>query len=214
MAIISSYPVSTPQFADQVLGSNTYDSTGTAVTGNPTVQYTLTSIKTLVDQNFIEKINSSNSVAITPPYDTTGAVILFGGADITTADVTYTAATGVVTFISIGTYYIQQLYYGAATAASSPLLAFKTMQAGDTVDPALGTQLGPTNIVRWKQQTTSDKFPISITTMVNITTGGSYCSFWAISDLQGAAGTLQPQLINASWGTNAPSAQLIISKLI
>ena len=55
MAQISSYPSLTPQFGDKVLGSNTVDASGYPVSGNPTVQYTLTSVKTLVDQQFIHQ---------------------------------------------------------------------------------------------------------------------------------------------------------------
>ena len=40
MAQISSYPILDPQFGDKVLGSNTVDSAGNPVEGNPTVQYT------------------------------------------------------------------------------------------------------------------------------------------------------------------------------
>ena len=55
MAIISSYPTSTPQLGDKVLGSNVLDASGAPVVGNPTVQYTLTSLKTLVDQNYVQQ---------------------------------------------------------------------------------------------------------------------------------------------------------------
>ena len=92
MAIISSYPVSTPQLADQVLGSNTFDATGTAVIGNPTVQYTFTSIKTLVDQQFIQQlVATSDSNATAPLIASQGPIvtnniytILFGAAQTPT----------------------------------------------------------------------------------------------------------------------------------
>ena len=61
MAIIYSYPTLTPQFADKVLGSNLVDASGNAVSGNPTVQYSFTDIKALVDQNFIEQFTSSSN---------------------------------------------------------------------------------------------------------------------------------------------------------
>ena len=57
MAIISSYPVSIPQLADKILGSNAVDAYGTPVVNNPTVQYTITSIKNVVDQQE-EKYNT------------------------------------------------------------------------------------------------------------------------------------------------------------
>ena len=63
MAIISSYPTITPQFADKVLGSNNVDSYGDAVQGNPTVQYSMESVKTLVDQQFVEQISTSRTTS-------------------------------------------------------------------------------------------------------------------------------------------------------
>jgi len=63
MAIIYSYPTLPPQLGDKVLGSNIVDSAGQPVLGNPTVQYTLNDIKLLVDQNYVQQIESSSSVA-------------------------------------------------------------------------------------------------------------------------------------------------------
>tara|TARA_R110000787_G_scaffold100015_1_gene204818 strand:+ start:42 stop:665 length:624 start_codon:yes stop_codon:yes gene_type:complete len=207
MAIISSYPISVPQFADQVLGTNTYDATGTPVNGNPTVQYTLSSVKTLVDQQFIQKIYSANPALITPPLNATGAILIFGATDITTPDVTYTAATGKVTFAATGTYYIQQKFLLSATAANRPLFGFKTMQDSTT-------QVGPTSIQSYVSQASLDRLSYNIEQMVNITSASTFYHFWAISDLQGAQGLLQPQLLNGNWGTAVPSASLTISKLI
>ena len=67
MAIIYSYPTLTPQLGDKVLGSNIVDASGAAVSGNPTVQYTFTDIKTLVDQQFIEQFTASSTVASQGP---------------------------------------------------------------------------------------------------------------------------------------------------
>ena len=63
MAQISSYPSLTPQFGDKVLGSNTVDASGSPIIGNPTVQYTLDSVKTLVDQNQQVKIDFLGAVS-------------------------------------------------------------------------------------------------------------------------------------------------------
>ena len=63
MAQISSYSTLTPQLGDKVLGSNTVDSSGTPVLGNPTCQFSLTSIKTLVDQDYVSQLESSSASA-------------------------------------------------------------------------------------------------------------------------------------------------------
>ena len=73
MAIIYSYPTLTPQLGDKVLGSNIVDASGAAVTGNPTVQYTFTEIKTLVDQQFIEQFTASSTAASQGPAKVEGA---------------------------------------------------------------------------------------------------------------------------------------------
>ena len=214
MAIISSYPVSVPQFADQVLGSNTIDAAGTPVIGNPTVQYTLSSVKTLVDQQFIQQLTSSSNNNATAaiqlkqsPGGTNAAyTILFGAADATNANVTIDAA-GKVIFLGKGTYYITQEYYLGATAADSLLTLFRTFQDG-------ATQLGETHVEKYTVQTTSDRTKIVIKQMVNITVGGTFYEFQMLRDAGGAnAGELFQILNNNGW-TTTPNAQVTISKLI
>ena len=70
MAQISSYPILDPQLADKVLGSNTVDSVGAPVIGNPTVQYTFSSIKSLVDQNFFQQLQTKPYLLLTKWYPT------------------------------------------------------------------------------------------------------------------------------------------------
>ena len=208
MAIISSYPTITPQFADKVLGSNNVDSYGDAVQGNPTVQYSMESVKTLVDQQLIEQINTSKTSIYSPPRDNTGEALIFGSVDagIGTSNVMYTAATGTITFNATGTYFIQQSYLGAGGVEGNPYLLMKILQNG-------GTQVGPTEAFWWFSKINSNRFPISIQTMVNITTAGTYYNFWSCSPTDGSVATLEPQLAGG-FGTDAPSAQLIISKLV
>ena len=159
MAIISSYPVSTPQLVDQVLGSNTYDATGTAVVGNPTVQYTFTSIKTLVDQQFTEQLVATSDTNATaqliasqgPAATNNIYTILFGAAQTPTPANVKIDANGKVTFTTTGTYYIKQEYYIGATIANKPLLLFRTFKDN-------ATQIGDTNTSRcyiccYKRQT-------------------------------------------------------------
>ena len=113
MAIISSYPVLTPQLGDKVLGSNTVDSTGHPVEGNPTVQYTLNDIKLIVDQNFFEQLQTQSVATI--PLTQSGDAIIFGANDITGYNVTYTASSGKITFLTKGSYYIEQEYLVSGT---------------------------------------------------------------------------------------------------
>ena len=205
MAQISSYPILDPQLADKVLGSNTVDSVGAPVIGNPTVQYTFSSIKSLVDQNFFQQLQTQTISSI--PLTQAGDVIIFGAADITGTHVSYTAATGTVTFNSKGSYYIEQEYLVKGTAGGQLFPVFKTEQDGTA-------QVGPTVAERWYQNASSDKKRISITSIVNITVASTYYKFRGLWDAQGAQPTLEAQLINGDWATQVPSASLKIYKLI
>ena len=205
MAQISSYPILDPQLADKVLGSNTVDSVGAPVIGNPTVQYTFSSIKSLVDQNFFQQLQTQTISSI--PLTQAGDPIIFGAADITGDHVTYTAATGKLTFLTKGSYYIEQEYLVKGTPPGQLFPVFKTEQDGTT-------QVGPTVAERWYQNASSDKKRISITSIVNITVASTYYKFRGLWDSQGAQPTLEAQLINGDWATQVPSASLKIYKLI
>ena len=205
MAQISSYPILDPQLADKVLGSNTVDSTGAPVIGNPTVQYTFSSIKALVDQNFFQQLQTETIASI--PLTQAGDVIIFGAADIPGTHVSYTAATGIVTFNTKGSYYIEQEYLVKGTAGGQLFPVFKTEQ-DDTA------QVGPTVAERWYQNASSDGKRISISNIVNITVASTYYKFRGLWDSQGAQPTLEHQLITGNWATPVPSASLKIYKLI
>ena len=205
MAQISSYPILDPQLADKVLGSNTVDSVGAPVIGNPTVQYTFSSIKSLVDQNFFQQLQTQTISSI--PLTQAGDPIIFGAADITGNHATYTAASGKVTFLTKGSYYIEQEYLVKGTPPGQLFPVFKTEQDGTT-------QVGPTVAERWYQNASSDKKRISITSIVNITVASTYYKFRGLWDSQGAQPTLEAQLINGDWATQVPSASLKIYKLI
>lgn len=205
MAQISSYPILDPQLADKVLGSNTVDSTGAPVIGNPTVQYTFSSIKALVDQNFFQQLQTETIASI--PLTQAGDVIIFGAADIPGTHVSYTAATGIVTFNSKGSYYIEQEYLVKGTAGGQLFPVFKTEQ-DDTA------QVGPTVAERWAPVASTDRKRISISNIVNITVASTYYKFRGLWDSQGAQPTLEHQLITGNWATPVPSASLKIYKLI
>ena len=205
MAQISSYPILDPQLADKVLGSNTVDSVGAPVLGNPTVQYTFSSIKSLVDQNFFQQLQTQSTVAI--PLVQAGDTIIFGTDDITGDHVIYTAASGKVTFNTKGSYYIEQEYLVSGTPPGQVFPVFKTEQDGSN-------QVGPTIAERWTPNASTDRKRIAISNIVNITVAGTYYLFKGLWDAQGAQPTLQPQLINNDWAAQIPSASLKIYKLI
>ena len=206
MAIISSYPIVTPQLGDQVLGSNTVDSSGAAVLGNPTVQYDLSAIKALVDQKYSQKLSSFNAGTITPGNDNIGIPIIFGAEDITDGSVHIDGA-GKVTFKTAGSYSIQQIYYGQGTNPTNIILNFKTVQDGTT-------QVGPTTTSRFIPGATTERLLIEINSVIDITVPDTYYNFWIQNPTSGGAGALAAQVTDAAWGTDVPSAQIIITKLV
>jgi len=206
MAIISSYPSITPLLGDKVLGSNTVDSYGQPVLGNPTVQYDLSAIKTLVDQKYSQKLTSSNIGNITPGNDNTGIPVVFGAEDLTDPYVHIDAA-GKVTFKGVGSYSIQQIYYGQGTNPTNVILNFKAVQDGTT-------QIGPTTTSRFIPSASTARLRIEINSLVDITSAETYYNFWVQNPTSGGTGTLATQVTDAAWGTDVPSAQIIITKLV
>ena len=208
MAIIYSYPTLTPQLGDKVLGSNIVDASGAAVTGNPTVQYTFTDIKTLVDQQFIEQFTASSTVASQGPAATnTVHQIEFGPANNTSTSVTIDV-NGKVTWLKTGTYYVTQEYYLSGTINDLNQTMFRIYNGS--------SQVGPTHLERWKVQFNNERKRVVINTMVNITDAevNGYHVYQMVRDSNGAnSGTLTQQTNNNTW-TVTPSAQLTISKLI
>ena len=220
MAQISSYPSLTPQLGDKILGSNTVDASGIPVSGNPTVQYTLTSVKTLVDQNYVLQLESSSAVvsqasALNTAYSIqfgtpTGTIannvqLLQGGGSVTAGDK--------IQFNSLGTYQITLNYsVGTTGGAVQPLLVFRTLQDGTT-------QVGPTVVVNKNFSGTYEPIPLIIPITVQITTAGTYYEFqMARSGTPDDGG-----LVNNAAGINAAitptftapaNASIKISKLI
>jgi len=207
MAIISSYPISIPQLADKIIGTNAVDAYGNPVVNNPTSQYTFSSVKTLIDQHYIQRMSTSNESPIVPGIDNAGIPIIFGASDITTLDVAYVASTGTITFRTLGSYCIQQLYYAQATSGNNIQLNFKTLQGGST-------QIGPTTSTSFLSNASTARHRIDITSYVDIDIEGTYYNFWVQNPSTNALGKLEPQIIPGGWGTNVPSAQLIITKLV
>ena len=207
MAVIYSYPTLTPQLGDKVLGSNIVDASGAAVTGNPTVQYTFTDIKTLVDQQFIEQFSASSTAASQGPAATnTVHQIEFGPAINTSTSVTIDV-NGKVTWLKTGTYYVTQEYYLQGTQNNILYSLFRTYDGS--------AQVGATHVENYKVQETADRTRVVIKQMVNITDAevNGYHVYQMVRDSGGANdGTLYKITNNNTW-TATPSAQLTISKL-
>ena len=216
MAIIYSYPTLTPQLGDKVLGSNIVDASGSPVTGNPTVQYTFTDIKTLVDQQFIEQFTSSSNDSLVagipanqgPTATNTAHQIIFGPANSTSTSVTIDAA-GKVTWLKTGTYYVTQEYYLSGTNTANVLYTLFRTYDGTS-------QIGPTHAEIFNVDNTAKTRRVVINQMINITTDqvNSYHVYQMVRDANGANdGKLYQKLNNNSW-TSTPNAQITISKLI
>ena len=216
MAIIYSYPTLTPQLGDKVLGSNIVDASGAAVTGNPTVQYTFTDIKTLVDQQFIEQFTSSSNDSLVagipanqgPTATNTAHQIIFGPANSTSTSVTIDAA-GKVTWLKTGTYYVTQEYYLSGTNTANILYTLFRTYDGTS-------QIGPTHAEIFNVDNTANTRRVVINQMINITSDqvNSYHVYQMVRDANGANdGKLYQKLNNNSW-TSTPNAQITISKLI
>ena len=217
MAIISSYPVLTPQLGDKVLGSNTVDSTGQPVEGNPTVQYTLNDIKLLVDQNYVQQIESSSAVAsqasvVNQPYS-----IQFGaetGAAVDNVQLLKTNGSDVaaskIKFNTAGTYQITLTYsVGVNQGANTPYLIFRTLKDGTT-------QEGPTVVVNEAFPTINTPIPLIIPVTIHVTEP-CYYNFQMMRSNAGAndGGLVKNGTpLNVAGVTEPSIATIKISKLI
>jgi len=204
MAIISSYPVSTPQLGDKILGSNIVDASGAAVIGNPTVQFTITSIKTLVDQVFTQQLTSFSTVAA-QDATATATNITFGA--LKDLDSVKLEANGTLTIKKPGTYYITLEYiYGQRVAtANLTTILFNVLQSG--------VQLGNTTSISFQDNNIAQGTPISIPIMVTTTTANVVYNFQLAES--GLGGARLVRLTNVVAGfADSPCAAITISKLI
>jgi len=218
MALISSYPLLTPQLGDKILGSNFVDAAGNAVSGNPTCQFNLTSVKTLVDQQYVSQLESSSSEASQAPAAVnTIYSVRFGTPEV--ADLsknvqllqgTGTATTGdKIQFNKAGTYQITLTYSIGVTGASDnvPYLVFRTLQAG--------AQLGPS--VVYNEKFTSVNKPISliIPITIQVTAGNSFNFQFLRAGTVNDGGLVKNAVtINVATVTEPSIATIQISKLI
>ena len=202
MAQISTYPLLTPQLGDSVLGSNIVDTTGSPVVGNPTVQYSISSIKSVVDQVFTQQLTSFSTVAA---QDATAAAtsVKFGALqDLGNVKL---EANGTLTIKTIGTYYITLDYiYGQRTAtANVTTILFNVLQNG--------AQLGNTTSIRFQDNNISQGTSVSIPIMVTTILPNTVYNFQLAETDTGA------QLVRLTNGVagfaNSSCAAITISKL-
>ena len=215
MAIISSYPISTPQLGDKLIGSNNVDASGTLVTGNPTVQYTLSSIKTLVDQNYVQQLASSSTlISQTPAVNATYNISFGTPVGNSTGNVRLLQGTGSVTagdkieFITTGTYNIVLEYTigQRGSTANQPFLLFRTLQDG-------ATQVGSTIVQKFQNNLITESKSLIIPITTQITVPGTYFNFQMYKDGVNDGSLVQQTNSGAGWA-DSQSASITISKLI
>ena len=203
MAQISSYPLLTPQLGDKLLGSNVVDSTGTPVLGNPTCQFNLTSVKTLVDQAYIQQLVSSSALA---SQDATNAATAIKFGALQDLDSVKLEANGTLTIKKPGTYYITLEYiYGQRVAtANLTTILFNVLQSG--------VQLGNTTSISFQDNNIAQGTPISIPIMVTTTTANVVYNFQLAETDTGAQ---LVRLTNGAAGfADSPCAAITIFKLV
>ena len=217
MAQISSYPQLTPQLGDKVLGSNVYDSSGNLVVGNPTCQFSFTEVKQLIDQNYVQQIESSSAVAsqasvINQPYS-----IQFGAEAGTSDDNVQLLKTSgsdaggnKIQFNTAGTYEVTLTYsVGVSQGANTPYLIFRTLKDG-------AAQEGPTVAVNEAFTAVYNPIPLIIPVTIYVTEP-CYYNFQMMRSNAGAddGGLVKNGTpINVAGVTEPSIATIKISKLI
>ena len=220
MAIIYSYPTLTPQLGDKVLGSNIIDSAGTPVQGNPTVQYKFLDIKTLVDQQYVQQLESSRTSNQLPAQNTAYNVQFGAPVGTLTDNVQLLQGTSgsvtigdLIRFNKVGTYNIVLSYSVGVnnSSATIPYLVFRTLQDG-------ATQVGPTIVYNDKFDAVNKPVPLIIPITVGITKELTTMNFqMACSGSSGYGLVKNASPINAAITPTfspAATATITISKLI
>ena len=216
MAIIYSYPTLPPQLGDKVLGSNIVDSAGQPVLGNPTVQYTISSIKDIVDQDYVLQLESSSSVT-SQTATLSPSSIQFGAPQGTTAsNVQLLQGSGSLTasdtikINAAGTYQITLTYsVGISTAGGTPYLVFRTLK-----DDA--NQSGPSIVVN-QAFLVGRPIPLVIPIIANVTSTGATFNFQMLRANTGDANgglVKNGSPVNVSGVTEPSIATIQIHKLV
>ena len=207
MAQISTYPLLTPQFGDSVLGSNVVDTTGSPVIGNPTVQYTFSTIKTLVDQQYVQQFSQGSTAVSQGPGGTNTAHQIEFGALNNSSPNAQLAVNGIVTFVTTGTYQVELVYYlGNIPNANTVVALFRTLQGTD--------QLGATTLEQFTSNSNTARKRVAITYTVNITDINTTHTYQMFRDANGANQGLLVQTAVNNGTSPIASAQITISKLI
>ena len=171
MAIIYSYPTLAPQLGDKVLGSNIVDSAGQQVLGNPTVQYTLNDIKLLVDQQYVQQLESSRTLNQLPAQNTAYNIQFGTPTGVSTDNVQLLQGTSgsatvgdLIRFNKTGTYNIVLTYSVGVnnSSATVPYLVFRTLQDGTA-------QVGPTIVYNDTFAAVNKPVPLIIPITIGIT---------------------------------------------
>ena len=207
MAQISTYPLLSPQFGDSVLGSNVVDTTGSPVIGNPTVQYTFSTIKTLVDQQYVQQFSQGSTAVSQGPGGTNTAHQIEFGALNNSSPNAQLAVNGIVTFVTTGTYQVELVYYlGNIPDANTVVALFRTLQGTD--------QLGATTLEQFTSNSNTARKRVAITYTVNITDINTTHTYQMFRDANGANQGLLVQTAVNNGTSPIASAQITISKLI
>ena len=207
MAQISTYPLLTPQLGDSVLGSNVVDTTGSPVIGNPTVQYTFSTIKTLVDQQYVQQFSQGSLDTTQGPGATNTAHQINFGALNNSSPNAKLAANGVVTFATTGTYQVELVYYlGSIPNANTVVTLFRTLQGT--------TQLGASTLEQFTSNSNIASKRVSIIYTVNITDINTTHTYQMFRDANGANQGLLVQTTVNNGTSPIASAHITISKLI
>ena len=207
MAQISTYPLLTPQLGDSVLGSNVVDTTGSPVIGNPTVQYTFSTIKTLVDQQYVQQFSQGSLDTTQGPGATNTAHQINFGALNSSSPNAQLAANGVVTFVTTGTYQVELVYYlGSIPNANTVVTLFRTLQGA--------TQLGASTLEQFTSNSNTARKRVAITYTVNITDINTIHTYQMFRDANGANQGLLVQTTVNNGTSPIASAHITISKLI
>ena len=207
MAQISTYPLLTPQLGDSVLGSNVVDTTGSPVIGNPTVQYTFSTIKTLVDQQYVQQFSQGSLDTTQGPGATNTAHQINFGALNSSSPNAQLAANGVVTFVTTGTYQVELVYYlGNIPDANIVVTLFRTLQGA--------TQLGASTLEQFTSNSNTARKRVAITYTVNITNVNTTHTHQMFRDANGANQGLLVQTTVNNGTSPIASAHITISKLI
>ena len=214
MAQISSYPSLVPQLGDNVLGSNTVDTAGNPVIGNPTVQYSISSVKSVVDQQYIQQFSQGSAAATQGPTAlNTAHIIEFGAVNATSPNVQLNVA-GVVTFVSRGTYQVELVYYiGNVAAENNVVTLFRTLQDITQIGGA-PLQLGQTTVEGFKSNSNTATRRVVISYTVNITTPNTTHTQQMFRDGNGINSGVLKQITLNNTTSPVASAQVTISKLI